>query len=93
MSINFKEKVQDFLDLLFTILVDSLLVLIVGLITYAVKWVVEKCYEQPLNQIDNVALFYVYSISKYLLISSVFLFAVLDILLQIKKILKRVNHD
>ena len=77
-----KEKLSAFFGILITIVLDSLLVCIVAITTYFIKVVIEYFYGVPINKIDNVALFYVYQISKYLLISTVFLYAVYDIFRQ-----------
>lgn len=93
MSINFKQKFEDYFEVILVILLDCILVILVGLSTKFVKWIIELIYNQKLETIDNQALVYVYLISKYLLISIVFLYAALDILEQIKKIFKRLGND
>lgn len=75
-----KDKFGDFLQLLLTILLDSLVVIAIAFATFIVKWVIEKLYGQTLDKIDNIALFYCYSISKYLLIIFVSIWSISDII-------------
>lgn len=93
MSINFKEKIENFVNILLLIILDGTLVVIVGLITYAVKWVIEKCYGQPIQEIDNIALYYTYIISKYSLIGFVFSYAAFDVLMEFKNLFKKIFYE
>lgn len=92
MAVNFKEKLYEITNVLIVIIVDALLVLSVALVTLLVKICIEHCYSKKIEEIDNVAVYSVYIVSEFVLIISFAIYAILDIIIQLKAMLKKIKE-
>ena len=92
MKKELKEKWEDFVILFVTILLDSLLVLFVGVAIYSVKYTLENwIFKEKIEDLGNQAFVTIYSISKIFLVIAFFLYISWDIISQIIKIWKRLK--
>ncbi|HRG17573.1 MAG TPA: hypothetical protein PLP39_00640 [Flavobacterium lutivivi] len=87
-----KEKFEDFVILLVTILLDALLVVFVGVIIYSVKYILENwVFHVKIESMDNKSFITIYTISKIFLVVAFLLYIFWDIISQIIKIWKRIR--
>lgn len=84
-SDEIKHRFLEFSEILVAIILDTLIVIVITLITYFVKWFIEFWYHQPIEKIDNLALATIYKISKIILIILVATYAIFDIAILIFK--------
>lgn len=92
MKEELKEKFEDFLILIFSILLDALIVFIVSAIVYSLKYALENwIFHSTIENTNNKALITIYNISKYFLIIIFILYVSWDIISQIIKIAKRIK--
>lgn len=92
MKKQIKGITEDFLILILKIFYDGIIVLLFAVITEALKYILENwIYHQKLNEITNEAIFIAYSLSKYFVVTTFFLFVILHIGEQIKAIIIRLK--
>lgn len=87
------EKIESLVLILMTFLIDGLTVISFGLISKLVTYSLELIYGKALAQINNNALTFVYTASKYILVIFFVIFIGTHLFLEIKKTIKKLSND
>jgi len=94
MATKFKEKFNDFSNLIVSVALDVLGVFCLALLTRILKYLLEEwVYRQKLEQIDNKAVLIVYHISEVFIVTLYALFVLYDIISLIVEFIKKLKEQ
>lgn len=88
-----REKLSDALNLIVVLAIDAVTVLLIGLISWGLKFCLEKIYDTDIDHVNNEALRTVYYSSEILLVALFVVFLCTHLGIEIKKAFKKIRDE